>query len=421
MSSIITTHPERARVLGEVHARPFEPMSTPRTVRHVALMTNSSEADALHAAISECAVEAGVAPPADQVRYYVLNAFGGRLRWEQHSEFGSLTWDAPPKNKHDGLALIIERAKDPLGQIISMTRIDVVEQSDDTDFEKTYDGRSLCVSEVENGIALIATDFRQTDDGATSMTVVNKDANDVGIGGVVQRLLEIETYRTLALLGLPLAQETAPIVGKIEDNLATITADLSNNPQGVHERLLDEITRLSADLEANAAACLFRFGASRAYYEIVQIRLHAIQEMAYENHSSLEAFLIRRLQPAMQTIQALVERQANLSRKLSRAANLLRTRVDVELERQNRDLLQSMNHRAKLQLRLQQTVEGLSIAAVSYYVVGLISYLLKGIEEPLKSLFGFEHITAVLTALSVPVVIGVMWYIVRQIRQGHTE
>lgn len=421
MSAVISMHPQRARVLGEVHARPFEPISTPCTVRHLALMTTSEEAAALHATISECAVEAGVAPPAEQVRYYVLNAFGGRLRWEQHSEFGSLTWDAPVKNKHDGLALIIERAKKPLGQILSMTRIDVVEQSDEIDFDKSYDSRSLCVSEVENGIALIATDFRQSDDGATTMTVVNQGASNFGIGGLVQRLLEIETYRTLALLGLPLAQQAAPIVGNIEDELMAITADLRDNLQGVNERLLDEITKLSADLEANAAACLFRFGASRAYHEIVQIRLHAIQEVAYKHHSTLEAFLIRRLQPAMQTIEALVGRQANLSRKLSRAANLLRTRVDVELERQNRDLLSSMNRRAKLQLRLQQTVEGLSIAAVSYYVVGLVSYVLKGVDEPLKGVFGFEHISAVLTALSVPIVVAAMWFVVRRIRLGHTE
>ncbi len=417
MSQIITTHPERARVLGEVHARPFEPMPTPRVVRHVALLTGAEEAEALHEAISHCATEAGVAPPAPQVRYYVLNAFGGRLRWEQHSEFGSLTWDAPPRNAHDGLALIIERATKPLGQVISMTRIDVLEHDSDVNFEKIYDNRSLCVSKVENGVALIATDFRQSDDGATRMTIINQSATEIATGGLVQRLLEIETYRTLALLGLPLAQRTAPIVSGIETSLAAITADLKDHPHGISERLLDEITRLSADLEANAASCLFRFGASRAYHEIVRLRLDAIQEVSYEHHPTLEAFLIRRLQPAMQTIHALEERQANLSRKLSRAANLLRTRVDVELERQNRDLLSSMNHRAKQQLRLQQTVEGLSIAAVSYYVVGLIAYLLKGIDTPLQALFGYAYISAVLTALSVPVVVAVMWYVVRRIRR----
>ncbi|TIV89776.1 MAG: DUF3422 domain-containing protein, partial [Mesorhizobium sp.] len=72
------------------------------------------------------------------------------------------------------------------------------------------------------------------------------------------------------------------------------------------------------------------------------------------------------------------ERQANLSRKLTRATTLLRTWVDVDVEKQNRDLLASMNNRARLQLRLQQTVEGLSVAAVSYYVVGLIGYVAKG-------------------------------------------
>ncbi|MEH6727964.1 MAG: DUF3422 domain-containing protein [Hyphomicrobiales bacterium] len=421
MSNIISTHPERARVLDEVHARPFEPITSPRTVRHVSLLSGLEGATALREAICQYARKAGVAPPADGARYCVLDGFGGRLRWEQHSEFSSLTWDAPPRNSHDGLALVIEQAKQPLGQIISMTRIDVLESSSDVDFEKIYDKRSLCVSEVHQGLALIATDFRQSADGATGMSILNQGASDIAVGGLVQRLLEIETYRTLALLGLPLAQRTAPIVGDIENSLANITSNLKDNLQGVSEQLLDDITRLSADLEANAAACLFRFGASKAYHEIVRLRLDAIQEISYQHHPTLDAFLIRRMQPAMQTIRALEERQANLSRKLSRAANLLRTRVDVGLERQNRDLLASMNHRAKQQFRLQQTVEGLSIAAISYYVVGLIAYLLKGIDAPLQALFGTPYIGNILTAVSVPFVVAGMWLVVRRIRQSHAE
>lgn len=421
MSNIISTHPERARVLDEVHARPFEPISSPRTVRHVSLLAGLEEAAALHEAICAYAKKAGAEPPAHDARYCVLDGFGGKLRWEQHSEFSSLTWDAPARNSHDGLAMVIEQAKSSLGQIISMTRIDVLASTSDVNFEDIYDKRSLCVSEVHQGLALIATDFRQGDDGATRMSILNQGASDIAVGGLVQRLLEIETYRTLALLGLPLAQRTGPVVSGIEDSLAQMTSDLKDNMQGVSEQLLDEITGLSADLEANAAACLFRFGASKAYHEIVQLRLYAIEEVSYEHHPTLEAFLIRRMQPAMQTIRALEERQANLSRKLSRAANLLRTRVDVGLERQNRDLLASMNHRAKQQFRLQQTVEGLSIAAISYYVVGLIAYLLKGIDAPLQALFGYPHIGAVLTAISVPFVVAGMWLVVRRIRQSHAD
>jgi uncharacterized membrane-anchored protein len=49
-------------------------------------------------------------------------------------------------------------------------------------------------------------------------------------------------------------------------------------------------------------------------------------------------------------------------------------------ERQNRQLLASMDRRARLQLRLQETVEGLSIAAITYYVVGLVGYAAKALK-----------------------------------------
>ena len=88
----------------------------------------------------------------------------------------------------------------------------------------------------------------------------------------------------------------------------------------------------------------------------------------------------------------------------------------MEVEKQNRDLLASMNNRAKLQLRLQQTVEGLSVAAVSYYVVGLIGYLAKGLKPDAVPV-GVERIVAI----SVPVVVAVVWLVVRRIRKRHSD
>lgn len=421
MSTPITPHSERARVLGEVHARPFEALPTPRLVRHLALITSGEQARALHKAVALAATEAGATPPTEQTRYYVLNAFGGRLRWEQHSEFGALTWDAPPDNPQDGISLVIARADAPIGEMIAKIEIEVCDQTNAPDFNAQYDDRSLSISAVEDGIAVVATDFRQSENGATRMSVVNHGASDIAIGGVVQRLIEVETYRTLALLGLPLAQRTGPVINQIEHDLVVITNALREAPETGSERLLDDITKLSADLEANAASCLFRFGASKAYHEIVRLRLSALREASYQHYPTLESFLLRRLQPAMQTIHALEQRQANLSRKLSRAANLLRTRVDVELERQNRDLLQSMNRRAKLQLRLQQTVEGLSIAAVSYYVVGLLNYMLKGAEKSLPSPFGINLSAPLMTAILVPVVVLILWFMVRRLRKSHRD
>ena len=186
---------------------------------------------------------------------------------------------------------------------------------------------------------------------------------------------------------------------------------------GANQELLDRLSALAADLEAGATASTFRFGASRAYDEIVKARFETLKERAAPGELSMATFLSRRLAPAMRTCQAIEDRQAMLSRKLARATTLLRTRVDVELEDQNRSLLQSMNRRARLQLRLQQTVEGLSVAAVSYYVVGLISYLAKAGKEaglPVPN-------ASVTTGLAVPVVVLLIWWIVRRIRKQHGE
>jgi uncharacterized membrane-anchored protein len=182
--------------------------------------------------------------------------------------------------------------------------------------------------------------------------------------------------------------------------------------RGVHARS----TALAAELEAGAAASQFRFGASRAYSEIVNLRLATIGERKVGGLPTWSSFLARRMAPAIRTIATLEERQANLSRKLARAAQLLRTRVDLELEAQNRELLRSMNERTRLQLRLQATVEGLSVAAISYYVVGLFGYVVKGAHDR-----GVPIEPTVATAAFVPVAILAIWWVVRRIRRRHVD
>ena len=181
--------------------------------------------------------------------------------------------------------------------------------------------------------------------------------------------------------------------------------------------LLDEMTAIAATMESEAASSNYRFGASRAYDSIVGQRLEAIDEAPYGGWPTLAAFLSRRMAPAMRTCQMLQQRQLDLSRRLARAANLLRTRVDVALEQQNRDLLSAMNDRTRLQLRLQQTVEGLSVAAIAYYVVSLFGYLAKGAKDA-----GHLPIdVGIATALFVPVAILGVWLMVRRIRHGHRD
>ena len=179
--------------------------------------------------------------------------------------------------------------------------------------------------------------------------------------------------------------------------------------------MLDRLAALATDTEALAAETTYRFSAVSAYEHIVTSRIEAIREQQVDHSPTLGAFLTRRLGPAMRTCDSMAGRIDDLSGKLNRAASLLRARVDVALQSQNRDLLEAMNRRARQQLRLQQTVEGLSVAAVSYYVVSLINYLATGVADAGAPL----HPTLV-TAVAVPVVVGIVWSVVRRIRRRHS-
>jgi uncharacterized membrane-anchored protein len=213
-----------------------------------------------------------------------------------------------------------------------------------------------------------------------------------------------------------LAQSLSGRVGRMEDRLAQITREMRVNEKRDSQALLADLTELAAELEAEAAASLYRFGASRAYDGIVGERLQALSETVVPGFETWAGFLNKRVAPAMRTCRSVEERQENLSRKLTRATNLLRTWIDVELEHQNRDLLASMNNRARLQLRLQQTVEGLSVAAVSYYVVALIGYLAKA-----SPLIAAAVEPELVTAAAVPVAVVAVWWTVRRIRNSHRD
>ena len=220
----------------------------------------------------------------------------------------------------------------------------------------------------------------------------------------------------MALLGLPEARALQPSLSRAEAGLQEVTTKIGSTSDITENRaLLDSLTTLAGELEAASARSAFRFGATRAYNEIVQMRLASIRETPLEGYTRWSTFLQRRMAPAIRTGERTETRQSEISDRLARAANLLRTRIEVDLEQQNRELLASMNRRARLQLRLQQWVEGLSVAAVSYYVVSLIYYLAQGADS-----YGLGIESARVTAFAVPVIVVAIWLFVRSIRaRGH--
>jgi uncharacterized membrane-anchored protein len=446
----LTPHPLRASVLHELHARPFFAVTTPRRFLHYAFMTAPAEAAADRAVLRAICEDIGVQGPPDGARHHRVDLGPAVLRWEQHGEFTTYTWDFIgdfDSARHEpfgrvpmALIELMGLLRQPGPHMVSVD-LHLIPEVDAPRLEDIFDVTSLAVSVVDQGGAMVATDFRASAEGfvrilAVDLGLTGSRAGDAGefvldaadggdqalrlgprAGALTQRLLEVETYRTLALMGLPEAQRLVPAVRRIEDELTRIAGAMAKSTglEGDH-RLLDDLTGMAAALEADSAASAYRLGASRAYDQLVTQRLNTIGEQRHGGWPTIAAFLARRLAPAIRSCQVLQDRQTDLATKLARAANLLRTRVDVAIEQQNRDLLRSMNNRTRLQLRLQQTVEGLSIAAISYYVIALLAHVLDGVD----SLHVLPFNETVATALLVPLVIVGVALVVRSIRRRHT-
>jgi uncharacterized membrane-anchored protein len=389
-------------------------------VLHFAFETVGLASKNDRAALADFCARRGLAPLKAADKQHRVALGGATLRWEQHSEFTTYTWELPAPAATpfhpaaSALATPMAGLPQPGPLLVALDLHLLAEKKKKISVERLFDRASLAVAENSDGKALFATDFQTDPAGFIRILVLDRGLGTERAGALVQRVVELETYRTLALLGLPEAQRLAPSIGRIESRLAEVTEEMRRTAELVdNHRLLDELVALAAELEAGAAASLFRFGASRAYNEIVQLRLQTIGERKVGGLPTWTSFLARRMAPAMRTCAVTEERQASLSEKLARAANLLRTRVDVEVEQQNRDLLRSMNERTRLQLRLQATVEGLSVAAISYYVVGLFGYLVKAVHDagrlPIEPSYA--------TAAFVPVAVLAIWWVVRRIRR----
>jgi uncharacterized membrane-anchored protein len=423
-------HPERGRVLSEVHARPLMPIDAPRRVLHFGFMTDHWAAAKDRAAFEEFCIARARPAPAPDAKHHRIEVPPAILRWEHHGEFTTYTWEFPspaqPGNEHshtpfwpgpDELSNLMHLLPQPGPLLIAVDLHLLPERAVGEVYRHLFGPEQLAASEVENGAARVATDFHPDAFGFVRILVLDRKLTPAQAGGLVQRLLEIETYRTLALLGLPQAQQLGPTIRRIETELPLLMNEMRES-QGfeANKHLLDKLTALAGDLETGAAHSLFRFGATRAYHEMIGHRLDAINEKVLPSLPTLAAFLSRRLTPAIRTCAATEARQDNLSRKLARAAQLLRTRVDIELESQNGDLLRKMNDRARMQLRLQQTVEGLSIVALTYYLTSICHIAFEGIHREVVWLD-----PTIATAIALPFVFIIVALMVARIRRHYVD
>jgi uncharacterized membrane-anchored protein len=382
-------HPLRAPANAEVHARPADVLLAPLRLSYLALFSTASHEQEWQQ-LCELTQHFKVTPPTVPSNHFSADLGRFRIRWERHTEFVRYTFIvgdvAEQPFTQSALSAVPAQWLSALkGQIIVAAHVELTTVEEDAiDFEslsqRLFSGNPLVGSGIAGGTALAITDFQVGADGFSRLLVNDHGMTPRQAGRMLQILLELDTYRMLALLALPAARQLTPFLGESERELSAVTSKLASAAAEDESALLDRLTRLEAQIESRRSDNLYRFDAASAYYELVHRRIAELRETRMPGLPTFEEFVERRLAPAMNTCRAVAARQLSLSERVARANQLLSTRVDITREQQNQALLESMNRRAQLQLRLQQTVEGLSIAAVTYYIVGLLGYAAKGFK-----------------------------------------
>ena len=420
MSIFPPDHAQRYLLAEEVHARPPEAMRAPARASYVAVLVDADERERELRHLETLCQRFAVAGPAANATHFRAKLGAVSLKWERHGEFSGYTFTVTGLSNKDFADTAA--AQLPAGWLSAvpgqtMTAVHAVlrtaaaQPPDVTALADIFGGHTVVGADIAEGAALVFTDFHLNDDGCTHLLVLDRHLGDRQAGRLLQRLFEIEAYRMLALLALPIARRQSPRIAAIERSLATLTDGIARD-EGDDEALLHELTRLAAEVESGIAASQFRFGACEAYHGLVKQRIAELREVRLPALQTIDEFMGRRLTPAVATCATVSQRLRGLAERVAQASALLSTRVDIARERQNQALLASMDRRAKQQLRLQQTVEGLSVAAIVYYVAGLLGYAAKALHAA-----GLRVNPDLVVGVAIPVVAVLVFWAVRRARR----
>lgn len=418
--------PLRVVLHNEVHARPSARVRLPALIVYVAVLNEgvSREQECEH--LRQLPGQQGLMPDSLHGNFLRLRLEGYTVKWERHSEFTRYSIVQPL------VATALLGAVDPAlvtdlavpsgwlrnipGRTVAAVQMALVHADlSDVDgmmlqAQQWFGGRNVVASQLGNGHSWAVTEFQLGADGFERILVVAPtDTTETRAGRISQRLLELETYRLMALRGLPIAKQLAPMLSLAEGALADITARLESKATS-DQALLDTLVSLAAQVERATAEHNYRFSATQAYYTLVGQRIAELREKPIPGTQTLGEFMQRRLSPAMATVAATAQRLASLSERVSRTSALLRTRVDIATEVQNQQLLEKLTRGQELQLRLQSTVEGLSIAAITYYVISLLLYGGKALKAA-----GVPVNPEIAAGALVPVVLWAVWRMTQRI------
>ena len=299
--------------------------------------------------------------------------------WERHTEASTLTLIFPADAPEGVRAPYIKWLEQWPGAVVRATHIFVILDPQDIAAQLKKQGISsheMVCCDINSGLR-IWSDFGIHGDGYGRLLVTAGDVEDGERGRIIQRVQELGNYRNLALLGFPTVQRYGPQIDLLEQKLSEHAkrVALANDDD---ETLLNQLAEISSELELIRSESGFRLSATAAYAEVAADRLASLNVKPVANYQSLTDFTERRLVPASRTCSVFRQRLNHTADRISGVMHTLDVRIDIRIKAQNLGLMQSMERSTQLQLRLQTLVEGLSVIAAAYYLIGLIAYVSKG-------------------------------------------
>ena len=404
-------HPLRGQLTEEMHARRLGHIQAPCEVTQLLAVYCEGEQQAVRHHALKIAGRAG--EPCADVNHLTASIAGFEFTWECHAEFATYTFIRSldhTDEQAEFTPIPPDWMADLPAAILRGTQLRLLSAADaePTILLENFHPGDLVTCNVFDGAATVWADFRLHNTGFGKLLIKDRHLSGSDATRLVQWIQELGNYRKMALLGLPLAKEMNGRLKRLEDEFGKLVNAIALPDRQSDAELFHELSCLTAELNRLESDASFRMSATMAYAQIVHDRLQSLRESRIAGHQTLSEFTERRFMPAIRTCQSFMNRVQQASRSADSASGLMRTSIDVVLRSQTRDLLASMNRRSGLQLRLQQAVESLSVAAITYYMAALLHYEL----EALHHVAPFFN-PAIVLAAAIPLLVVTVWRVLR--------
>lgn len=440
-------HPARRQLHEEVHARPPIALWPNERVLSQSFLLDAGSRETQMQWVRKLSQALGVQNDHEQDHSFKIFTLAPEpqrvlIKWELHGEFATIAaiTHNPVKITEPLLQsrLALEGGLDDLFAKLGCPKIVEAGGERISALDLVFEHRPLFaeaqeVSSIFNGNTVLGsyilsskkaqlwTDLSLDEDGFISYFIPHDVLGSRQAGRIARALAEAETYRMAAMLAFPVAKSLSMPLRSAESELADLSKNISQlqTEPGVHTekdgKFLGELSHLASRAEQWISGYGLRFTAAEAYSQLLTKNLFELAESSIPGVQSLSEFMDRRFQPAMGTCLWTQRRLKELSDRISRTTQTLRTRIEYVNEEQTQKLLASMDRRARLQLRLQETVESLSVLVLTYYAVSLLAYMAKGGKEA-----GLAIHPEIIAAIAAPIVAILFLVISKQRRKRIT-